>query len=231
MNAPKSTPAGELMHKTGPGTYWHLEQKPGTFVRKQPAYLVTKCGRRLGRWNMVTPQPLASTPTYDVCEGCRRKATEDPETAWLPNEESGELARLTRSVANRIDAGEDGIQCATGERNPAGFSPNSASRKPRTTQGQKKALAGAARQCGSALFGSCPIARECALAATARGDEAGIWGGIPAWALREARRQGPEALKELLEAAAAVLESDLDHDVDDVPLMTKNNVRGRQLVA
>lgn len=230
MNAPKSTPAGELVHKTGPGTYWHLEQKPGTFVRKQPSYLVTKCGRRLGRWNMVTPQPLASTPAYDVCEGCRRKAAEDPETAWLPDEESGELARLTRGIANRIASSEDGVQCATGERAPIGWAPNSASKKPRTPQGQKEALSRAAHQCGSRLFGMCPIARECALAATARGDEAGIWGGIPAWALREARRKGPGALEELLQAAKAVLEGDLDNDVDDVSL-TGDNIHGRQLVA
>ena len=231
MNATTAIPAHTLVHKTATGQFWHLEQKPGEFLRtKAPADLLTACGRRLGRLDMVEAQPVESISSkYDLCESCVRKAARD-QKAWLPAKNSLELERLQRRTADRIAKGEDGIQCATGERDHDGWFPDAAIKKPRPPQRQEEALQQAAQQCGSRLFGMCPAARDCALAAMARDERKGIWGGIPAWALREARRKGPEALEELLQAAAAVIESDLDNDVDDVAL-TENNVRGRQLVA
>lgn len=233
MNATKTAiPAGTLVHKTTTGQFWHLEQKPGEFLRtKAPADLLTACGRRLGRLDMVEAQPVESISSpYDLCETCVRKAAQDPK-AWLPAKNSLELERLQRRTADRIANGEDGIQCATGERDHDGWFPDPAIKKPQSPQRQEEALQQAAQQCGSRLFGMCPAARDCALAAMARGDEKGIWGGIPAWALREARRKGPKALEELLQAAAAAIESDLDNDVDDDVAQTENNIRGRQLVA
>lgn len=234
MSATKTAiSAGTLVHRTMTGQFWHLEQKPGEFLRaKTPADLLTACGRRLGRFDMVEAQPVESISSlYGVCESCVRKAAQDPK-AWLPAKNSLELERLQRSIADRIENGEDGIQCATGERDHDGWFPDSAIKRPQSSQRREEALEQAAQQCGSRLFGMCPAAKDCALAAMARGEEKGIWGGVPAWALREARRKGPEALEELLQAAEVALENALDNDdVDDVPLMTENNVRGRQLVA
>ena len=215
MNAAKTaTPARTLVHKTATGQFWHLERKPGEFLRaKTPADLLTACGRRLGRFDMVEAQPLAEIATYDLCDGCRRKVAQSD--SWLPAAESVELARLQRRVADSIAAGGEGIQCAgswmwDGDT----WFPGTSVKKPYPARRQPAALQEAAQRCGSQQKGLCPIARDCALAAMARGEESGVWGGIPAWALRDARRKGPEALEELLHGAAEALGS--SDVVDDV---------------
>jgi hypothetical protein len=200
-----AAPAEVLGHKTTTGQYWHLEQKPGEFLGTMPpADLLTACGRTLGRLDMVEAQPLAEIATYDVCEGCRRKAAES--ASWLPAAESPELARLQRSIADRIEAGAEGIQCAGASMwDGDGWFPGTAVKKPYPARRQPAALRRAAQRCGSREQGLCPIARDCALAAMARGEESGVWGGIPAWALRDARSKGPEALDELLRGASTAL--------------------------
>lgn len=206
MTASKTSVSTDTLgHKTTTGHYWHLEKKPGEFLgTTPPADLLAACGRTLGRFDMVEAQPLAEIATYDVCEGCRRKVAQSD--SWLPDAESVELVRLQRRIADRIEEGAEGIRCASSSMwDGDGWFPGTSVKKPYPARRQPAALQEAAQRCGSQQKGLCPIARDCALAAMARGEESGVWGGIPAWALRDARRKGPEALEELLRGAAEAL--------------------------
>lgn len=89
--------------------------------------------------------------------------------------------------------------CADGTRDPEGWFPAKSSR-PRDAKRQRLSLAEASRQCSSELFGPCPVRELCAQAAIARGEQDGIWGGLPAWVLRQLRKN-PSQLAEMFRAA------------------------------
>ena len=62
----------KLGHKTRDGSYWHIDASP----KGKSSYIRTKCGRRLGRWNLVAPRPVSSLSVDDMCVGCLRKVTQ-----------------------------------------------------------------------------------------------------------------------------------------------------------
>lgn len=101
--------------------------------------------------------------------------------------EDAELARIERRIET------EGL-CAQGTRDPEGWFPPISSR-PRSDEDQRQSLGEASRQCSSELFGPCPVRELCAQAALARGEEHGIWGGLPGWVLRQLRSK-PARLKE-----------------------------------
>ena len=115
--------------------------------------------------------------------------------------EDFELALIER----RVEA--EGL-CTDGTRDPEGWFPPKTSR-PRDVADQRLSLALASRQCSSELFGPCPVRELCALAAMARGEAHGIWGGLPAWVLRGLRNKSVLRLRAMFrradEAAAELL--------------------------
>lgn len=68
---PGSTARAEKLYKTVYGRFWHFE----TDGRRRSSYLLTACGRRLGRWHIEPARPAAAIPTEDICAGCVRKLT------------------------------------------------------------------------------------------------------------------------------------------------------------
>lgn len=108
--------------------------------------------------------------------------------------EDVELARAER----RLEA--EGL-CVRGEQHPDEWFPSISSR-PRDAKGQRRSLGEASRQCSSEQFGPCPVRELCAETAIARGELHGIWGGLPAWVLRQLRRN-PRPLLAMFRAADA----------------------------
>ena len=68
MATPRSGMA--YVHKTRDGAFWHLA-RPGLIGRA--SYVFTRCGRRLGRWNLVPARPRAEVRDDALCPACRRK--------------------------------------------------------------------------------------------------------------------------------------------------------------
>lgn len=68
------TPADVLtyVHRTRAGEFWHLA-RPGLIGRA--SYVFTRCGRRLGRWNLLPARLRADIDVDALCPACRRKAT------------------------------------------------------------------------------------------------------------------------------------------------------------
>lgn len=74
MNNASANPSSSVrtttaVHKTVYGSFWHYE----AVGRRRSSYVLTACGRRLGRWHIEPPQPAAAIPTEDICAGCVRK--------------------------------------------------------------------------------------------------------------------------------------------------------------
>lgn len=65
-------PADVLLYvyRTRAGAFWHLA-RPGLVGRA--SYVFTRCGRRLGRWNLVPARPRADVTDDAICLACRRK--------------------------------------------------------------------------------------------------------------------------------------------------------------
>lgn len=69
-SAPSPTGARRSkVYKKQRGQFWHLEQDG----RRRSSYLITVCGRRLGRWNLQPARPAGSVPDEAICAGCARK--------------------------------------------------------------------------------------------------------------------------------------------------------------
>ena len=66
---PAAAPIRGIAHKTKDGAFWHIDASPKT----EASYVRTKCGRRLGRWNLLAPRTVSSLSVDDVCVGCLRK--------------------------------------------------------------------------------------------------------------------------------------------------------------
>lgn len=126
--------------------------------------------------------------------------------------EDVELARAER----RLEA--EGL-CASGEQHPDKWFPPLSSR-PRDAKGQRKSLGEASRQCSSEEFGPCPVRELCAETAIARGELHGIWGGLPAWVLRQPRpllamfRAADAAAAELAAAERAAEAAETEHNTE-----------------
>lgn len=58
------------VYKTKDGAFWHLA-RPGLVGRA--SYVFTRCGRRLGRWNLVPARPRSDITDDALCLACRRK--------------------------------------------------------------------------------------------------------------------------------------------------------------
>lgn len=58
-------------YKTDYGQFWHFE----ALGRRRSSYLLTACGRRLGRWHLLPARETAATPVEELCSGCVRKVT------------------------------------------------------------------------------------------------------------------------------------------------------------
>lgn len=57
------------VYKTVYGNFWHYE----AVGRRRSSYVLTVCGRRLGRWHIEPAQPVAAIAAEDLCSGCLRK--------------------------------------------------------------------------------------------------------------------------------------------------------------
>lgn len=94
-----------------------------------------------------------------------------------------------------VRIGAEGF-CAVGDQDPEGWFPDV--EWPSHPDVQQKSLEEAAGQCSSDLFGVCPVREACALAALNRGEQYGVWGGLPGWALHKIRRARGSKVREVL---------------------------------
>ena len=58
-----------LAFKTKSGAYWHVESAG----RRRASYVITVCGRRLGRWHVMPAKSLGHVPEDLMCAACARK--------------------------------------------------------------------------------------------------------------------------------------------------------------
>lgn len=69
-------PSGELVQKTVPGAFWHLE----AHSRRRGSYVRTRCGRRLGQWHLAAQVTVArddaDADADAMCASCLRKVSE-----------------------------------------------------------------------------------------------------------------------------------------------------------
>lgn len=65
-----ATTASMLAFKTKSGAYWHVESAG----RRRASYVITGCGRRLGRWHVMPAKPLGDVPEDLMCAACTRKS-------------------------------------------------------------------------------------------------------------------------------------------------------------
>lgn len=70
-NPSSSARTTTAVYKTVHGSFWHYQ----AVGRRRSSYLLTACGRRLGRWHIEPAQPAAAIPAEDICAGCVRKLT------------------------------------------------------------------------------------------------------------------------------------------------------------
>lgn len=94
-----------------------------------------------------------------------------------------------------VRIGDEGF-CGVGDQDPEGWFPEV--EWPNHPDVQQQSLNAAAKQCSSDLFGVCPVREACALAALNRGEQYGIWGGLPGWALHKIRRARGSKVREVL---------------------------------
>lgn len=64
-----ATTTSRLVFKTKSGAYWHVESAG----RRRSSYVITLCGRRLGRWHVMPAQSFRHVPEDLMCAACSRK--------------------------------------------------------------------------------------------------------------------------------------------------------------